>query len=58
MLAADKQAVRETVAAVSKRWEIKDLRPVAHILGLQVTRDLEKWILHIKQSSYIKTKIE
>jgi hypothetical protein len=58
ILGADIRAVKETVKAISKRWEIKDLGDVSQILGLQVNRDREKGILTLSQRPYVEALIK
>jgi hypothetical protein len=54
VLGADLVEVKKTIQGIAGRWEIKDLRDVAQILGLQVSRDRQKWTLRISQELYIR----
>jgi hypothetical protein len=57
ILGSDPQAIERTVQGIRERWEIKDLGPVAQILGLHVQRDRPNRTLRIDQGQYIQALI-
>jgi hypothetical protein len=44
--------------ALSDAFEMKDLREVSYLLGMQITRDRTQRTLHIDQAYYIKDLIK
>ena len=52
------KVVQELKAALSRKLEMKDLRPVKKILGIKIFRDRAKRVLHLSQGSYIKKVLE
>jgi len=57
VLGADKIAVEGTIKAIANRWEIKDLGDVAHILGMEVSRDRKRGVLNLRQQPYVLATI-
>jgi hypothetical protein len=53
ILSKDSVAIDTVIAALRKRWKVKDLGEVRNILGLRVTRDRKHRLLYIDQAGYI-----
>jgi hypothetical protein len=53
ILSKDLAAIERAVTHIRKRWAIKDLGEVSHILGLRVVRDRGRRLLTLDQTAYI-----
>lgn len=53
ILSESSAIIDKAIASIRKRWEVKDLGNVSHILGLRVIRDRKRRLLSIDQIGYI-----
>ena len=53
-----KKVVQELKVALSQEFEMKDLGLVQRILGMEISRDRDKKVLHLSQGGYIRKVLE
>ena len=58
MACNSRQYLDHVKSELSKRFKLKDLGPIHHILGLEITRDRSKRQLFLSQSYYLQTVLE
>ncbi|WVZ14797.1 hypothetical protein V8G54_012363 [Vigna mungo] len=58
LLYVDDMLIRSLKKQLSKEFDMKDLGPAKRILGMQITRDKQKCILHLSQAEYINRVLQ
>jgi hypothetical protein len=58
ILSKNSEVINTVIAALRKRWKVKDLGEVRDILGLRVTRDRKRRLLYIDQAGYIDQMVK
>ena len=53
-----KKMVQELKAALSQEFEMKDLGPARKILGMEISKDRDKRMLHLSQGGYVRKILE
>ena len=59
LASSDVNLLLETKKFLSSKFDIKDLGEASFVLGIEIYRDREKWVLELSQKAYLeKSSIE